>query len=317
MRSSWLLAAASTFAAVPAWAADDLPPPRTSSLNWVRTEGAEACIAPKQLAESVEKVLGRSTFVSTSDAEVAVEGRVERAGPGWKAVLRVSDASGRVIGSREIEAPAETCRAMDESLAFVIAVMIDPDAERRPKPPPPKPPSRWQLHVAAGADIGVGMLPSLAVGPSLRARIGSQVWAVEIAGTYFLPQEASVTTSRGLASIDLALMQAGVAFCPRIVLDEPFAVVACAGVDGGSLRVKGSGFTVGSDSTDAIVFARASVRGEWHPTSLFFGAVELRGDVPFSREDYAYTEADGTSLSLFRMSPVTGILGVSGGIVLE
>src|SRR5262245_9058418 len=52
---------------------------RTSSLGWVRLAGAEQCIATQQLAQRVEQRVGRAVFVSASQADLAIEGRVERA----------------------------------------------------------------------------------------------------------------------------------------------------------------------------------------------------------------------------------------------
>ena len=42
---------------------------RTSSLGWVRLSGAEACVGPRALAQSVEETLGRTVFVSPARIE--------------------------------------------------------------------------------------------------------------------------------------------------------------------------------------------------------------------------------------------------------
>src|SRR5205085_2531060 len=115
------------------------PAERTSSLAWVRAEGADGCIGGRDLADAVERILGRRVFVSASAAEVAVEGHVDRAASGWKATLRISGDHGAVLGSRELESHTPDCREMDRALAFVIAVMIDPDAADRPPSPIPAP----------------------------------------------------------------------------------------------------------------------------------------------------------------------------------
>src|ERR1700734_3864403 len=114
----WLAAAALLGVPVRAQAAP-APAPRTSSLAWVRSEGADACIGNKELAEAVERILGRRVFVSASAADVVVEGRIDRAAGGWKATARISDEHGTLLGSRELASAAEDCRAMDGSIAFV------------------------------------------------------------------------------------------------------------------------------------------------------------------------------------------------------
>ena len=57
----------------------------TATLGWARLDGAETCIGTQELAQAVEKLLGRSVFVPASEAELAIEGLVDpkRAGAGF------------------------------------------------------------------------------------------------------------------------------------------------------------------------------------------------------------------------------------------
>jgi hypothetical protein len=116
---AWLLASAA-----PAHAT-----PPTSSLSWVRLPGAESCLSTHQLAESVEKRLGHRAFVSASQAELSLEGRIERtARDRWSATLVVSDRNGHVLGKRELHARGDSCAAIERSLVLVVAIAIDPGA---------------------------------------------------------------------------------------------------------------------------------------------------------------------------------------------
>lgn len=103
---------------------------RTSSLSWVRLPGAEACIATQRLAQRVELRVGRPVFVSASQADLSLEGHVERApqGDAFVATLVVSDRSGRELGRRVLRAPGSDCAALEPALVLVIAIGIDPDA---------------------------------------------------------------------------------------------------------------------------------------------------------------------------------------------
>lgn len=103
---------------------------RTSSLSWVRLAGAEGCIPTQTLAERVEQRVGRQVFVSASQADLSLEGHVERApeGNAFIATLTVSDRSGRVLGKRVLRAPGNDCKALDPALVLVIAIGLDPDA---------------------------------------------------------------------------------------------------------------------------------------------------------------------------------------------
>lgn len=103
---------------------------RTSSLSWVRLDGAESCIAGPDLARTVEARLARSVFVATPNAEIVVEGRAERIGVDaaarWRAVLHITDTSGALVGDRVVESSAVSCDELGRIAAVAIALMIDP-----------------------------------------------------------------------------------------------------------------------------------------------------------------------------------------------
>src|SRR5262249_47345297 len=96
---------------------------RTSSLSWVRLQGAENCIATNALAQAVEGRLKRKVFVSASQADVSVEGSVSQTkrgpAPEWRAAITIRDTHGNVIGTREIQRSGNSCtEALDESIVF-------------------------------------------------------------------------------------------------------------------------------------------------------------------------------------------------------
>src|SRR4051794_29209242 len=110
---------------VSAHATSRAAPVKSSSLSWTRLPGAEECVATRELARAVERKLGRSVFVSAADAELAVEGRVERAAPrGWRATIVVTRADGVTVGRRELHVAGGKCALLDESLVLVVALMI-------------------------------------------------------------------------------------------------------------------------------------------------------------------------------------------------
>jgi hypothetical protein len=69
-------------------------------------------------------------FVSASQADLSLEGRVERlaAPPAVVATLVVSDRDGRVLGRRVLRVPGASCQPLEASLVLVIAIAIDPGA---------------------------------------------------------------------------------------------------------------------------------------------------------------------------------------------
>lgn len=107
--------------------------PRRSALNWVRASGAEACIDPRALSERVQALTG-PVLVAAVDADVSIEGEIAPLREaGFRTRITITDRRGAVIGERLLELPADDCRALDPTLAFVIAVMIDPDVTLPPE----------------------------------------------------------------------------------------------------------------------------------------------------------------------------------------
>ena len=105
-----------------------------------KSEGG--CIGAAELAEAIEKRLGRSTFGAKPD--VRIEGWVRADGPRrWRARLTLVDADGTVKGSREVSAEGTSCRVIDESLTLVASVMIDPGAGLKVAPSPSGPEAEW------------------------------------------------------------------------------------------------------------------------------------------------------------------------------
>jgi hypothetical protein len=69
-------------------------------------------------------------FVSASQADLSLEGRVERTTEpdAVVATLVVSDRDGRVLGRRVLRVPGSSCQPLEASLVLVIAIAIDPGA---------------------------------------------------------------------------------------------------------------------------------------------------------------------------------------------
>jgi hypothetical protein len=102
-----------------------------SALSWVREPGAERCIGTVELGRRVERLVG-PMLVSAPEGQVSVEGRIAPApsphGRGFVAEITIADAGGTILGARQLKSESDDCRAIDDELAFVIAVAIDPNA---------------------------------------------------------------------------------------------------------------------------------------------------------------------------------------------
>lgn len=102
--------------------------PRSFSLNWVRGEGAESCITSRHLARWIEHAVG-PVFVLPGEAELSVEGRVERTTEplGWRARIAVTDAQGVMLGARTISSSQAECRSLNVQIGLVVLLIVDPE----------------------------------------------------------------------------------------------------------------------------------------------------------------------------------------------
>lgn len=315
-------------------------PPRTASLSWVRPPEAEECVSTRALARAVDERLGRRVIVSASEADLSVEGSVERVAdpPSYRAVVTLRDADGRSLGSREISSTGPGCDSLRAPLAVVIAVLIDPEATlspRKPAPPapppppppapapaptasapprpcPPPPPDPWQASAWAGAVTGLGMLPSIGIGATVGARITPpRFWGIELYGTFWAPQRRAV--DRG-ASVSFALAYGGIGLCPIALGSAGVAFSACLGARFGSLRATPSGFDVERPHEQLVADVTATGRLTIPFTRRFGVLVGLAVAAATRRDDVRYEGPSGAEVSLFRPAPVSAAGDLAFGV---
>ncbi len=313
--------------------AEPVPPARpaapvTSSLSWVRLPGAEACIGSRALAVAVERRLQHEVFVPASRAAIAVEGRVEpvtTGGKGFRAVILVSDEAGVPQGSREILGASSDCAAMNDDLALVIAVMIDPEAAlaprlpaaKAPRPPPPAPPPpvpppppcvdppSWHVSLEAGGEAMVGLLPGVSGGVLLRTHIEPpRFWAFELGGVLF----PAVSAAQGTVSASFQLAEAIALVCPLTLRAFGGTLSACAGVEVGSIRGDSPAVALGFE--EGVFNVALAGRARRRLVGPLMAGAGLGLSVPILRERFL-TSPGG---DLFSMAPVAGTVDLSLGI---
>ncbi len=320
----------------PAWAEDT--PARTSSLSWVRLEGAESCIATQALARAVEERLARRVFVSAAEADVSVEGHLSRDGQRWKAVLTIRDGTGALLGTRTLDSVEPECASLDEGLVFVVSILIDPDAalvEPKPKEPSPaapavepkpsrvvvrrervlvpveKPPEPWRVGVSALFAGALGLLPRAALGVGAAVLLDPPgLWDIELSAAYWFGQ--SVDAERG-ASADLSLVHAGAALCPLSLNTGRVRFHTCGGLLLGALRSRGSGFDKQLSDDAPSVYATVPSR----LTLALAGPLALTASAsfltPLVRSQVTYRTPDGADRTLFEPSraAISAALGLT------
>lgn len=330
-------------------ATPDDPKTRTSSLSWVRLPGAESCVATQTLARAVEERLGRAVFVSAAQADVSVEGRIEPARKGgWRAVVTLRDAKGALLGTREIARADKGCEAMNEPLALVIAVMIDPDAalatpganaqpQPQPTPPPapapapppqivyvpvptpaPPPPPRkhpWFFEGGAGVIGALGLLPSVAPGVHVDGMIEPPKVPITLIGfgAAFLDQTVADAASAGSASFATGYIGSGL--CVLRVRAVHVHLFLCIEGHIGAITARPSGFPGASQEVKALVNSAGELRLSVPVVGPFSARAGASAVVPWLRDRWTYARADGTSVELFRVSPVVGQVDVGAGVI--
>jgi hypothetical protein len=351
--ASALLAVGALVGAAPRASADDSPG-RTSSLAWVRMPGAESCIDGRALSQAVERRLGRVAFVAPSRGEVAIEARIERLHDpdGWHATITVFDDTGARTGFRELQTDRAECRAIDDELELVIALLIDPSAALAPPispgtpappsispvtpaplafspiaspsaaapqslqcpPPPPAPREPWRVGIAAGPIVGFGLLPSaVGVGLAMRAHlVPPRGPSFELGGSVW----ADNTVPIGTGDRTFSLAYGWLSVCPVDLALGATTLVACLGAHVGSLRVGGIGVPGKYYQEQLLldVAVDAGVRRRF--VGPLFGRLGLGIAVPTRRDRFYFTDAAAARHEVFQASPVTGLADLALGLEL-
>lgn len=326
------LAAPALALTLPARALAAEPPPRTASLAWVRNPGAESCIGPRALTEAVERKLGRQAVTAPSRADLTIEGRVDRTPSGFRAVLALVGEAGEALGSRELSSKDQDCRTMDDELALVIAVLIDPGAilptpaPQTPAPPPPPPVTSapappcptvpeprdpWRVGLDVGVLGGLGILPSATFGVSVRAHITPPRWpSFELAGAFWTPRNASLN----VASFTLGWGSIGV--CPFHPERNGNELRICGGFIFGALHAESINLAPPSIQEQLVFDVDAElryVRRIVGPLQVSLGIGVL---VPLIRDRFYYFDAVGARHDVFQPTAVAGTGNLTVGVQL-
>ena len=196
------------------------------------------------------------------DGEIAPS--IAPSGSGWTAAIRTADEHGVVLGQRDLHDSAADCRALDDKLVLVIALIIDPELlDATPAMPAianppvavvaPKPP--WHVGASVAALVTRGMLPGFGFGTAVAARLEPPRGPpIEISATLWPRDRANA----GLGGATLLQLTGGLALCPRLA--GPLAL--CVGAQAGEARARGFGFD----------------RNQLQHEPLLDGTVELRLD---------------------------------------
>ncbi len=318
-------------------------PARTSALAWVRLPGAETCIDMRNLAGAVERRLRRPAFVPPTAGDLAIEGRIgpiQGAG-GWRATITVVDATGLRVGLRELQTDKADCRAIDDELELVMALLIDPSAALAPPaapappaarappplptppsaappavcppPPSPPPPARpWRAGAELGPIAAVGVLPSpVGAGVQIRAHVAPPRGpSFELGASFWL--DSSVRTEHAEPAFSLAY--GWLLVCPVDRELRGNVLSACLGAQVGALRVNAVGLPSVYEQEELVFTLAAEARLRRRFIGPLFGSAGLGIAVPTIRDRFYYSDPAGVRHDVFQASPVAGLLDLGVGI---
>jgi hypothetical protein len=271
------------------------------ALRLTRAPGAESCIDAGSLAAAVEARLGRTVFTRTEPPAVIIDAQ---ASPGWHVAIAVRGADGTAIGERVLDDPATNCRALDDALVLVIALIIDPEAAMR-EPSSPQAREPWRVDAGASLLGAAGLLPGAGFGGGVHVGVDPPALpAFEIHGTAWLGDE---TRDQGRGG-RFSLLAAGLA-----VRVPTWKLETLVGVELARMAGSGIGFDRVQDASaviPALAVEPRIVLARAQRVSFSAGLVVW---IPLLRPRFTFEQA-GMDVVVYQPAPLAGIAHVSADL---
>lgn len=338
----------------PALAAEPPTQPRVGvRLDVKREPGTEQCVSTSALEQAVEARLRRAVFVDEASAPLLIRLRLaQRAKRVWAAELQLENDAGQNLGERTLTTTAQHCSSLDDSLALVVALLVDAPLSEREQasqrqrvsapehkaqaetnsgalgsPATPKatlielPPSTlgprqpWRWEASLGASLALGLLPGVALGLELGVS-GKPAGAPELrlfAGGY-APREAYAGPND--AGARFAALFVGLELCPLEGQLHTVRWSACAGQNVTWFHAAAFGYDQNS-TADRLIYAFLARGALLVPVA---GPVSARlsagAELPLSRPVFVYGTGANAEQSVFEVNPLIGAIEAGLSIAL-
>ncbi len=306
----------------------------TASLSWARGANTEGCISSDALSSEVEARLGRPVFGARGSADMRIEGSIERVDSTttrWRVRFTLYGVGGKPLGHRDLESDREDCAALDDSLALIVALLVDlhkdeaREQQRRlaPRRPVKKPttfriPKRTrqtdrrrapEVWSTVGVSTSYGYLPQAALSVRLAVGLDPVVfWPMELDAILTFPSERHTTTG----GARFTARSVGLSICPLTFRQTWIVTRACAGGRLGQLIATGFGFDETHEPRVLVPSGLARVTAMF-PLGDSFGVSAGAGAlVPLKRPRFVADEA-GTVL-LHQPWPVSPLVELAGAV---
>lgn len=289
----------------------------------VRAPRDIGCVTSERTRRSVERRLKRPVFVDEGDADLVVVVTYEPSVSAPSIEVRLSTKEGQLLGHRRLSAEGTDCDALDDSVALVLALMVDLTRERVAarsqapalrvdspaviplSPQTPVPPKAQPLpthRVSFQSVATLGPVPHLAFG----GRIGLdfpfvRTWVVEIGVMALLPTRRADGSERG-ATFDLVAMDT--ALCRALGAWGPSSLRLCGGVQFGRLTSSGYGYAADRVGQSYLVNPFAKVQGYYSFGSKVALTAAAGAAWATIRDEIYVSRPDGAKSTLFRPSTI-------------
>jgi hypothetical protein len=313
-RGIGVLAAAAGLLCASAASAATAPPATRVALAWSSPD--PTCVGAGALAQTVERTLRRPVFEPVAGEQATISGRVAAGtSGGYEATVTLQAADGALVSQRVLTTELD-CPSLDDSIAVVVALMVDSLDEGSTALRVPEPASHARAQIGlAGFGVGVGasygLLPGFAGMAVVRGdiRVGSvgSLPAFALALRLHTPADASAPG----AGVTFTAWDAELATCPAITRSR---------VRGGVCLGAGAG-TLDGSPTGAVLDAHGSLRPLLLVSALPYGALRivgglwLRADagvfVPLLRDNWGFQDASGKYVEVYRTSAVAPLASIS------
>ena len=279
-------------------------------IEWVAPAG---CPSHDEILGVIERIVGASALRSAVDARVIVTQDPHE----FRAEVAVS-ASG-ATSTRSLT--GESCRAVGDAAAFIVALAANPDANPpatatpapapaasiEPAGPPAAPSLRRAAFLDAAFFIDVGSLPSTGLGGAIGVGWNPAHLDLEIVGALLASQRATLA-SRTTLGADLQFAHVGARACYEL-FDARLDVGPCLG--GGVEWIAARGFASAPDqsksATGNMIVGSFGGRAIGRLSSRIVLRLVVEALVPSTRPTFVI---DGGG-QVFRMSAVS-VLGTAG-----
>jgi hypothetical protein len=321
------------------------PARTTVALSWVRAPGAEACATLPEVTASVEARLRRVAFASAREAESLIEATIARdpKNSGFLVHIVLSDRMAAPLGTRDLEVLGDDCRAVTDTAALAIALMVEPDAASTggaeaaylpdgpsgaaapaasvPSPRPESPaqpcvdsgrapaaaprPSHWRTRLGLGGLATVGQLPGPAPGVlgSVRLAAPRGLVGVEVLARYLAEKSVEARPGAG-GSFSASSVGLGAFWVP--LQRDRFAFSLDAAAEVGQLNARGYNFTVANlYSREWIVNADFGAELAFHAVGPLSVLLRLGLNVPLVQHQFD-ARIESELVTIFDTSPLIG-----------